>query len=345
MIVNSHYPSLTKPLQTSYLELSSASPFRIFITYWFSYDGVLEYSTDKFFWNPVPANSQTSIYSNSEGKIYFRGTGNTYVGAVEHETPCWQYSGNDYVSAIGNIETLLDFRQVENGIHPVMSNYCFSSLFWGWDKLIQAPTLPAITLTEYCYLGMFFDCTSLTTAPVLPAMTLAKDCYVVMFEGCTSLTTVSSLPATTLAEACYSGMFYGCTSLTTAPAISATTLARNCCTNMFNGCTSLTTAPSLPVTTLFSQCYASMFEGCTSLTTIPELPATVLPSMCYMEMFKDCTNVHVSNSPSSQYQNLLMNYSSTTGSQATYRMLQGTGGPYTSDPAANVAYYTSNSVV
>lgn len=211
-----------------------------FVTYTpgISWDGTVEYSTDKENWS---AWDGTSVSSSVNGKIYFRGIGNTYFTDVINEI-----IGNfffditdDTISIEGNIENLLDYQTVANGQHP--------------------------TMADYCYFGMFAYCSSLTTAPELPATNLTERCYQNMFAGCTSLTTAPQLPATTLVEGCYQSMFDGCTSLTTAPELPATTLAYQCYLYMFAYCTSLTTAPELPATTLVDYTYDYMFYNCTSL--------------------------------------------------------------------------------
>ena len=60
---------------------------------------------------------------------------------------------------------------------------------------------------------MFYNCTSLINAPELPATTLSTGCYCAMFQGCTSLINAPELPATTLANNCYQEMFFYCPKL------------------------------------------------------------------------------------------------------------------------------------
>jgi hypothetical protein len=200
-----------------------------------NWGGTLEYSIDTQNWSEW---NGTEVSSSDNGKLYLRGTGNPKITDVYDNR--FVLTSGKRIQCQGNIETLLDYKTVEAGNHPVMH--------------------------VGCYYRMFSGCTSLTTAPELPATTLADNCYSFMFAGCTSLTTAPELPATTLADKCYSFMFDGCTSLTTAPELSATTLASGCYIGMFSGCTSLTTAPELPATTLADNCYLSMFKSCTSLT-------------------------------------------------------------------------------
>ena len=74
-------------------------------------------------------------------------------------------------------------------------------MFGGCVELVNAPELPATTLTESCYHSMFEDCTKLTTAPVLPASTLPMACYQRMFYNCVNLSYVKCL-ATSIDSSC-----------------------------------------------------------------------------------------------------------------------------------------------
>ena len=309
-----------------------------------SWDGTLEYSTDKLNWTTWSG----AKISSSGSKLYLRGTGNTKI------TGPWanrfSFTGTDAlkIACEGNIENLLDYETVSAGGHPTMASKCYDSMFFGCTSLTTAPELPATKLTERCYAYMFQGCTSLTTAPALPATTLANDCYNGMLENCTALTTAPALPATTLASSCYRYMFYGCTSLTTAPALPATTLTERCYQSMFQGCTSLTTAPELPATTLADYCYNGMFYGCTSLTTAPALPATTLAESCYGYMFNGCTKIKMSTTKTGEYQTAYRIPISGTGSDelgALDDIFANTGGTFTGTPSINTTYYTSNTVV
>ena len=148
--------------------------------------------------------------------------------------------------------------------------YAYSYMFSGCTSLVNAPELPATTLTSNCYSSMFRGCTSLVNAPELPATTLASGCYSSMFQGCTSLVNAPELPATTLASSCYSSMFYGCTSLVNAPELPATTLASGCYSSMFNGCININTIKAMCMyssgTTLITSSIGSSWLGATSLT-------------------------------------------------------------------------------
>lgn len=250
----------------------------------------------------------------------------------------------------GNIETLLDYKTVMNGEHPLMAEKCYYCIFYGCTNLVQAPTLPATTLTNSCYDGMFHNCTRLAQAPELPATALANGCYHRMFYGCTSLIQAPALPATTLTMDCYDSMFAGCISLTKAPDLPATKLATLCYQNMFVSCTKLTQAPALPATTLEDQsCYIGMFQGCTSLITIPALPATALVKYCYYNMFSGCSSIKLSTIQTDEYPyEYRIPYGSatgTTGTDSLTNMFKNTGGTFTGTPTINTTYYTSNQIV
>ena len=165
-------------------------------------------------------------------------------------------------------------------------------LFLDCTSLIQAPELPATTLSNNCYENMFRGCRSLTHAPELPATTLAEYCYSNMFENCYGLTQAPTLPATTLATNCYSSMFYYCNNLTQPPELPATNLAEYCYYNMFRSCYGLTQVPVLPATTLAEGVYANMFYNCNKLVAAPDLPAPTLATYCYNSMFRGCPKLN-----------------------------------------------------
>ena len=223
----------------AYLTFSSPKSFTLKVydtkQHW---SGTLEYSTDTSTWSTWDGTTTlSSATSGSDNVLYLRGTGNKVITG-NNKNYRWVLTGSN-ISCIGNIENLLDYATVKSGAHPAMSYYCYQTMFYNCTGLIQAPDLPATTLTDYCYSNMFAACTRLTKAP--------------------------ALPATTLKAYCYNSMFNGCTGLTQAPALPATKLASDCYINMFKKCTSLTQVPALPATTLVDACYSSMFEDCTKI--------------------------------------------------------------------------------
>ena len=318
---------------SNYLTFSSPNEFTLGVANnTKTWNGTLEYSTDGSTWNTW---SGTSAISSVGGKLYMRGTNNTYItGTAAMIVPFdgvyegrWVLTGSN-IACSGNIDTLLDYTLVANDEQVMVSSnanaYCYVRLFEGCSSLVTAPELPATTLATGCYGFLFKDCTSLTTAPILPATTLETGCYRYMFSNCTSLTKAPELPATTLASYCYLSMFYGCTSLTT--------------------------VPKLPATTLAVGCYEAMFQGCTSLTTLPELPATTIEENAYAGMFTGCTQIKMSSTSTDEYHTPYTIPSNGRGvhleNSMAIDMFRNTGGTFTSRvPDLNTTLYTSNEVL
>ncbi len=299
------------------LTFSSPSSFSI-KTYNTSknWDGVLEYSTDRFNWTEWDGSEIAAAAVGDGYELYISGTGNTKLCGGNQKR--WVITGSG-VACTGNIETLLDYKTVKSGQHPTMANSCYSMLFLRCASLISAPELPATSLTDGCYSSMFSSCTGLISAPELPATSLTDRCYDFMFEECTSLTKAPALPATVLATNCYQ--------------------------SMFSGCTSLTKAPALPATTLTDFCYYTMFYGCTSLADIPALPATVLATRCYQGMFSGCTSLKLSSTKTGEYTvayRIPTTGTGTTATNALASMFTNTGGTFTGTLEINTTYYLSN---
>lgn len=148
--------AIVRPAGTSYLTFSSDSPFTIKINgsvkYW---DGSFQYFNSSGDWvSWLGVEQIQSITSGNEQVIYLRGTGNTKINGNNNQNRYWIITGAN-VKCTGNIETLLDYATVESGNHPSMSNYCYAYMFFGCKALIQAPELPATTLTIGCYMNMF----------------------------------------------------------------------------------------------------------------------------------------------------------------------------------------------
>lgn len=302
--IDEYWETQPKP----YLKFSSPETFSINVTNP-SWDGTIEYSTDRTTWNTWDGSQISGT------KLYFRGTNNTKMCGISSNY-AWTITGSN-VSCKGNIENLLDYATVANGEHPNMAQYCYSSMFYGCTALIKAPELPATTLTDYCYEYMFYGCINLTTAPsILPATNLTQSCYYAMFRGCSSLIAPPELPATELVTECYGYMFFGCTSLATLPV--------------------------LPATTVAYMCYYFMFYNCTSLTQVPELPANTLSHYCYYAMFWGCSNIKLSTTQTDEYTQEYRIPTSGTGTAANYSftsMFKYSGGTFTDDPTINTTYY------
>lgn len=255
-----------------------------------NWDGSLEYSTDLENWNTWDGVTTLNSSDDAEHVLYMRGTGNSRISDTyikDYRPKRWVLTGS-HISCMGNIENLLDYEKVSAGEHPEMANNCYDEMFYDCTSLIEAPELPAITLTESCYANMFYNCTSLTIAPELPATTLAKSCYAHMFSGCASLITAPELLATTIAEMCYYGMFSGCASLITPPELPATMLAKMCYDGMFWGCTNIKLSateigkyntpyriPSSDTGVIATDALTSMFTGTGGIFTgTPEINTT-----------------------------------------------------------------------
>ena len=212
---------------------------------------------DNYEWSPFTSTGKYNVYGNLLSLLY--GDDFATETAIPSDSEQKDWAGLFYEGRIVSAKNLILPQ-------PNASDY-FSYFFYGNTYLIEAPELPATTLTVDCYMSMFEGCTSLTTAPKLPATTLAYYCYGSMFYGCTSLTTAPELPATTLADICYIGMFYGCTSLTTAPELPATTLVHACYNNMFSGCTNLNYIKMLATDISATNCLVEWTNGVSATGT------------------------------------------------------------------------------
>ena len=115
----------------------------------------LETSFDGEIWEPFTVGETTITLPNVGDKVYFRAGegGNTAMAS----------SANDYnnfsiitgrIAASGNIMSLL------NGDSPdsIIAAHCYPSIFRDCTALVQAPELPATTLTGSCYASMFWNC-------------------------------------------------------------------------------------------------------------------------------------------------------------------------------------------
>ncbi len=104
------------------------------------------------------------------------------------------FASSKHFNAMGNIMSLAySDNFVENNTLPENTDF-FKKLFKE-SYVVDAENLvlPSTVLTEGCYSNMFYNCTSLTTAPELPATTLAERCYRGMFNGCTSLNYIKAI--------------------------------------------------------------------------------------------------------------------------------------------------------
>lgn len=171
-----------------------------------SWDGTLEYSTDKSTWATWDGTTISSAADNGTHYLYLRGTGNTVISGNIAGDNALFLSGSA-VSCDGDIRTLLDYADPENA---TMGALCFAGLFAYNPYLVKSPDLPATSLVQQCYGGMFFGCSSLEDAPLLPATTLAAGCYLNMFNGCSSLRSLPALNALNYPASCCAQMFRSC---------------------------------------------------------------------------------------------------------------------------------------
>ena len=111
----------------------------------------------------------------------------------------------------------LTAKTAAGSAYRYMFNNCMNLV--SAKDLVVAETL---TGTQNCA-RMFYDCTALVEAPTLPAMTLTTRCYQDMFNGCERMTTAPDLPALTLVSSCYSTMFRFCETLNYVKAMFTTT--------------------------------------------------------------------------------------------------------------------------
>ena len=230
--------------------------------------------------------------------------------------------------------------------------YAYYELFYGNTKITSIAGLvaPSCAIQTYALYGLFYGCTGIT-APLasLPSTRIENYGYAYMYYNCTGLTSNTQLPATTLGSYAYNNMYRGCTSLTTTvTSLPATTLTTYVYSNMYYGCSNLVTHCSLPATHLATACYQYMFYNCKKLTTIASLPATTLSQNCYRYMYQGSALIKVSSTQTGDYQTQWRIPTSGTGTTATgfsNDMLKSTGGTFTSNPALNTTYYTTNTVV
>ena len=172
-------------------------------------------------------------------------------------------------------------------------DYCYAEMFSGCEALLEAPDLPATTLSSGCYQRMFMNCKSLRRAPELMASGTTISCYQQMFQGCASLISAPSvLPSSVVEVNAYDRMFADCVGLMTTPRMNITTVGQYGCFRMFGGCSSIEDSPQLAATTVGKYGYWKMYSGCTAMTSATtELPSSVCNQSAYEGMFEGCTSL------------------------------------------------------
>lgn len=296
-----------------------------------TWDGTLQTSIDGKTWQDYTAGN--TVTADSDKKvIYIRGIENKRINVNNNNYSGFLNIGGSDISVSGDLNSLLDYKTVENGDEPESAAGAFFALFKDNNGITDASDLllSRPTVKSYEYAKLFHNCTGLkyapteikatsvefmgcaemfynakiTTAPRIYAEKLGYYAFYGTFSTCSKLVDVQEvLPATELAWYCYKDMFTRCSSLKTAPALPATDLfgSPDCYYMMFKDCTALDTPPALPATKLGSWCYREMFSGCTSLKSLPELPAKELAQWCYKDMFKGCTSIKLSTEQSAEY--------------------------------------------
>lgn len=342
----------TPPVQ-SYVTFSSPNTFTIKTANTTkNWDGNLYYSTDTQHWNTWDGTS--TLHSSSSGDtkyLYIRGSGNHVI--TGNVTNCqWTITGSD-VDISGNTETLLDYQDFENAIHPTMGYYCFRRWMYSNSALRDCSNLimGSDTVANYGYASCFYYCTALTKPPQITASRINAHGCDSMFYLCQALLSAPELPAQILSNHAYYNMFYGAISITTPPSIlPCLTLYDYVYYQMFYGCRAMTRVPSIKATTIPDTfvCYC-MFRECTNLEQIPALYPNYLRGSSYGQMFEGCSKIKMSTTQTGEYQYAWRLPPTGTGSwnnsNATNNMFVSTGGTYTGSPSLNTTYYTSNEIV
>lgn len=348
----------SSPTINPYLTFSSPSTFTIATANSTkNWDGTLYYSTDTENWSIW--NGITTINSSSTGDVkylYIRGSGNHVVTGLGNNKH-WTVAGTS-VNIEGNIETLLDYQDVENDLHPTLGNYGLrrwmmnNTSIANCSNLILTPeNIPIVG-----YATMFSGCTNLTNAPQIKCKYLNEQGCASMFYNCTSLLEAPDLSSilTVGVNSC-SYMFYNCNHMVTGPTeLKPTTANEHCYENMFSYCTSLLTPPILRATNYGAYSCRFMFLNCTSLNKLPAINISTVNyfhTESFRGMFKDCPQIKISSTLTGDYQNLyripmsgtIYDYPST--SNVMLDMFTGTGGTFTGTPIRMTNYYTSNTIV
>lgn len=226
-------------LSGGYITFSSPSAFTInHIVNQKTWNGTMYYSTDAKIWNVW--DGTTTLSSNSENKLYFRGINNTVLGKFvdNYYRASWVLTGEN-ISCEGNLGNLLDFRDVASGRTVTMSKWGISYLFQKQSALISAPELPDVKrIPDSAYESLFMG-TSISKAPNIYATTIID-------SGC-------------------SFMFKDCVNLELPPIIAATSMGQNACNGMFSGCTALKALPRLYPKTYVHGEFEYMFENCSNI--------------------------------------------------------------------------------
>lgn len=118
-------------------------------------------------------NKNTSITLSPNQSVYVWNSDSSFSTTTTGDKTFQQTKGgNIYCS--GNIMSLINFDN--------LTNYCFASLFFGFQNLTPTLVLPSVNLAKGCYFNMFSK-TSIQEI-ILPAVDLELECYFQMFDHC-----------------------------------------------------------------------------------------------------------------------------------------------------------------
>ena len=187
------------------------------------WDGTVEYSTDKSTWNVWDGTTLNSSLNAGTGleELYLRGTGNTVISAYE-DPSTYQINYGPFniacesrsVDISGNIETLLDYQSVQNGIHPPVGSNCFRRMFYQCGRIYDCSSLKLKTLiTTYACYRQMFESSSIVYAPQIYATDFAERCCQNMFGDCWLLETLPEIVALTFASRSCNSMFISCSNI------------------------------------------------------------------------------------------------------------------------------------
>lgn len=167
-------------VEPPYITIESVYPFVLTImsfqsSTYLPWDGTLETSLDTMTWNVAAAKDKITAAQNSQTGnyvVYVRGLNNTYlwtsdtiptglasllfsffsISKLDDDTTT---PSNFPVSCTGNIENLLDYQLVQQGVHPSVAKWGFALAFNRYSntssKFVELPRCPSPTLAPACY--------------------------------------------------------------------------------------------------------------------------------------------------------------------------------------------------
>ena len=135
--------------------------------------GTLEYSTnDGQTWVTI-ANGESTPTITAGSKVIWRG--NLKPNTTSNNGGVGTFSASGNYNAYGNTMSLLFYDNYYNSQLNSEYNYAFSYLFQNDTHILDAPELPATTLSKRCYTRMFYGCSSLNYIKALFTTTPSSD--------------------------------------------------------------------------------------------------------------------------------------------------------------------------